>query len=183
MTQGICSINAKSEFAQMAIKSRPFKFLRPFKTDPPTSKRVPYMEKRAIEWLIRNEKGLTDFFTGMYGPHSSEIRDLRKIISKHKSEPDRTIMKWDNIENRFVTRHPYYAVLSEDGGSVVGLRPHPWHYVLFSQFFWYRWIIGGVWHNLQGVSWVRMQDWSKEEFCDDHAEMQPCEVCTMIGDI
>lgn len=88
---------------------------------------------------------------------------------------DRTVMKWDG--DRFVLRNPYYR------GEHYERIAYPWHYVVFSQFRLYRWLVGGVWATADKVNkccWVRMQDYEKQEFCDDHAEMEPCFHCALI---
>ncbi len=44
---------------------------------------------------------------------------------------------------------------------------HPWHYLLFSQFAWYRRWVGGVWRYVQPDpnsnywTWMRMRKWTQ----------------------
>lgn len=42
------------------------------------------LERKALEWLARNEKGLTNYFDGMYGPNCDEIKELREMIQEFK---------------------------------------------------------------------------------------------------
>lgn len=42
-------------------------------------------ERKAIEWLVRNEESLSNYFDGMYGSNCDEIRDLRDIIHTYKT--------------------------------------------------------------------------------------------------
>lgn len=41
-------------------------------------------ERKALEWLARNEKGLTNYFDGMYGANCDEIRELREMVHAFK---------------------------------------------------------------------------------------------------
>lgn len=88
MIQNICSINTKDDFTRTAIENRPLKNLNPFEIHPPILMRITYMEKKAIAWLARNEKGLTNYLNGMHGPYSDEVRELRTIVASHK--PDKS---------------------------------------------------------------------------------------------
>lgn len=80
--------------------------------------------------------------------------------------------RYDRYSGKFVIRHPYYY----RDGLIPYLMPHPIHYILFSQFALYRFFVGGVWLNHQGI-WVRMEDYRSDEFCHEHCEVEPCDVC------
>lgn len=87
--------------------------------------------------------------------------------------------RWDRHKGEFVIRHPYYYC----DNLIPYLIPHPLHYILFSQFAFYRFIIGGVWLHYQKTIWVRMEDRHHDEFCEDHAEMEPCHACAELDKV
>lgn len=66
---------------------------------------------------------------------------------------------------------PYYIRKDLDG-----FIAHPWHYTLFSQFAWYRKLIGEPWVKPEGGMWTRME-YDNKDLCDDHAQVQPCKYC------
>lgn len=134
-----------------------------------------YRGIRAVAWLVRNQKIVMNYFVAMFGVDAEETVELKNILDGQSNEPDRTAFKYEC--GRFVRRHPYYMRVI---GGRLEVTKHPWHYILFSQFRLYHFFIGGVWHHLDKVTWVRMEDYSSVEFCSDHSEMQPCEFCKMI---
>lgn len=70
----------------------------------------------------------------------AEIKKMLKEIEETMLDPDRD-------EPRAL---PYYY----DPRTNLMLK-HPWHYVFFSQFKWYRRLIGGRWTHLDETIWVR----------------------------
>jgi hypothetical protein len=80
--------------------------------------------------------------------------------------------RYDLNTGKFVIRHPYYY--RDD--LIPYLIPHPLHYILFSQFAFYRWIVGGVWLDHHGI-WVRMEDRREDELCGEHCALEPCHLC------
>lgn len=130
--------------------------------------------KRAIDWLVRNQKIVMNYFVAMFGVDSKETRELEAIL-EGQAQVDRTQFKWEG--GKFVRRQPYHMRVV---GGKIERKKYPWHYLVFSQFRLYHYIVGGVWHHLDKTIWVRMEDYSPVEFCTDHAEMQPCEFCKLV---
>src|SRR5712664_1500046 len=92
---------------------------------------------------------------------------------------DRNMYRYDRYTGKYVGRRPYYR-----GPNLEKIK-FPWHYVLFSQLAVYRWFIGGVWAPADAKNrceWVRMENYRKDEFCEDHTEVEPCEYCARLND-
>lgn len=92
---------------------------------------------------------------------------------------DSNLFRYDRSTKKYVGRRPYYR------GPDLEHIEFPWHYLWFSQFALYRWIIGGVWapaDETNQSSWVRLEDHRDDEFCHEHTEMEPCEYCARDDD-
>lgn len=96
---------------------------------------------------------------------------MKITLDPSLSQNDRNMFRYDRMAGEWVPRKPYYY-----DPLTQRLLPHPFFCVLFSQFAFYRFFVGGVWFNNQGI-WTRMEDRRSDEFCNEHCMMEPCDYC------